>query len=315
MKKHIALLVVLASLLLLSGCGRPTESQTSGDIVATVDGKPIPRSTFEAELARVSRSGRTVNPRQVLEELIQRERLVARAVRLGLEQDPEVQRAFQTILITRLKERELEPKIRSLDISDEDVQAAKQALNKRKVLLPQVRLAALRLQVNAKASAAKMKEAEARLEEAREKAQELPAETVGFGRLAIEYSDDDTTRYRGGDLGWLETDPSKYHFDEAMLKAGFGLKTAGEISPIIHGKDGLYLVRAMERREAAATVGNAGDELARHRAQIEKRRALENAFAEETRQMIPVTLSSAAVEKLPVHQPVIPGKGLAILDQ
>src|SRR5262245_8960332 len=119
MKTHTAFPTVLASLLLLSGCGRPTGTQTSGDIVATVDGKPIPRSSFEAELARVNRGGRAVNPRQVLEELIQRERLVARAVRLGLEQDPEVQRSIQIILITRLKERELEPKIRSLDISDD----------------------------------------------------------------------------------------------------------------------------------------------------------------------------------------------------
>jgi len=277
------------------------------DIVAIVDGKPLPRSVLEAELARLSRHGRAADPEKVLEDLIQRERLVARAVRLGLEQDPEVQRSIQTILITRLKERELEPKIRSLDISNEDVQAVKQTLNKRKVLLPQVRLAALRLQVNPKASAAKIKEAEARLEEAREKAQELPADTVGFGSLAIAYSDDDTTRYRGGDLGWLETDPSKYHFDQAMLKAGFGLKNAGEISPIIRGKDGLYLVRVIERREAAATASNAGDELARHRAKIEKRRALENSFVEETRQMIPVTINSTAAEKLAVHQPASHG--------
>ena len=115
------------------------------DIVAIVDGKPLARSALEAELARLSRHGRPADPQKVLEDLIQRERLVARAVRLGLEQDPEVQRAFQTILITRLKERELEPKIRSLDISDEDVQVAKQTFNKRKALLPQVRLAALRL--------------------------------------------------------------------------------------------------------------------------------------------------------------------------
>jgi len=276
------------------------------DVVAVVDGKPLPRSVLEAELARLSRHGRPADPQKVLEDLIQRERLVARAVRLGLEQDPEAQRSIQTILITRLKERELEPKIRALNISDEDVQAAKHTLNGRKVLLPQVRLAALRLQFNPKASAAKMKEAEARLEEARAKAQALAAETVGFGRLAIDYSDDDTTRYRGGDLGWLETDPSRYHFDEAMLKAGFGLKNAGEISPIIHGKDGLYLVRAIDRREAAATASNAADDLARHRATIEKRRALENAFAEETRQLIPVTVNSAAAEKLAVHQPAPP---------
>jgi peptidyl-prolyl cis-trans isomerase C len=304
MKLYTTISVSLASLLLLAGCGRQTTSKTSVDIVATVDGKPILRATLEAELARMTRSGRTADPGQVLDELIQRERLVARAVRLGLEQDPQVQRSFQTVLITRLKERELEPKLRSLDISDEDIQAAKQTLNKRKVLLPQVRLAALRLQVNPKASAVKRKEAEARLEEAREKAQKLPAETVGFGPLAIDYSDDDTTRYRGGDLGWLETDPSRYHFDEAMLKAGFALKNPGEVSPVIQGKDGLYLIRAVARREATTTVAKPDEVLARHRAQIEKRRALENAFAEDTRRMIPVEVNTVVLEKLAIVQPI-----------
>jgi peptidyl-prolyl cis-trans isomerase C len=179
--------------------------------------------------------------------------------------------------------------------------------NRKVTRRPQMRLAVLRLQLNPKSSPSKLRETEARLEEAREKAKRLLPGTVGFGPLAINYSDDDTTRYRGGDLGWLETDPSKYHFDEAMLKAGFGLKTAGEISPFIHGKEGLYLVRAIDRREAAATASNAGDELARHRATIGKSRAVENAFAEETRQMIPVTVNSAAMQKLAIHQPASAG--------
>src|SRR5262245_23160686 len=141
MKPYTLLLTVLASLLLLVGCGRPTGPQTSGDTIATVDGKPIPQSALEAELARVSRSGRTADPRQVLEELIQRERLAARAVRLGLEQDREVQRSFQTVLITKLKERELDPKLRSLTVSEEEVLAARQTANKKVTRMPQMRLA------------------------------------------------------------------------------------------------------------------------------------------------------------------------------
>jgi hypothetical protein len=267
------------------------------DIVATVDGKPIPRNTLEAELARATRRGRTTDPQKVLDNLIQRERLAARALRLGLDQDPEVQRSFQTILITRLKERELEPKIRALTISEEDLLAAKETIRQKRTRLPQMRLAILRLCVNPKASPGRLREAETRLEEAREKAHQLPPDTLGFGTLAIDYSDDDSTRYRGGDLGWLDTDPSRYHFDQAMLTAGFGLKNAGDISPIVRGKDGLYLVRAIARAEAAATIAKPDEELARHRAQMEKRRALETAFAEETGQMIPVTINSNSLGK------------------
>src|SRR5262245_7373836 len=164
--------------------------------------------------------------------------------------------------MSRLKSLVLEPKLGSLKITDQDLQRIQDKdANPKKPRLSQVRLAMLRLGVNAKATPARIKETEARLEEARAKASRLPPDTLGFGPLAIDYSDDDPTRYRGGDLGWLETDPARYHLDQAMLAAGFALADPGEISPIIRGADALYLVRSIDQRNAAAAVNKPDDEL------------------------------------------------------
>ncbi|MCI0541038.1 MAG: peptidyl-prolyl cis-trans isomerase, partial [Verrucomicrobiales bacterium] len=223
-------------------------------------------------------------------------------------------RAYQAALIAKLKECELEPRLRSLTVSEEELQASDEVENRRTGRSPQMRLAILRLQINPKASPAKLKETEARLEEARVKAQSLPPNTIGFGALAIDYSDDDTTRYRGGDLGWLERDSAKYHFDPAMLAAGSALKTPGETSPIIRGREALFLVRLIGQRVAEEATPKPAEDLVRHRAHIEKRRTLENAFAAETKQMIPVTMDPIAISKLtssfkpaaPLHPGALP---------
>jgi peptidyl-prolyl cis-trans isomerase C len=160
----------------------------------------------------------------------------------------------------------------------------------------------LRLQLNPKTTEPKRTALEARMEEARRKALQLPPGTVGFGPLAIDYSDDDATRYRGGDLGWLDTDPARYHIDPAALATGFALEERGQISSVIRGKDALYLVRVIDRRPAHSVAPAPNIELERHRALLAKRRALESAFAEETRAEIPVRLNVAAVSAWKARQ-------------
>lgn len=170
-----------------------------------------------------------------------------------------------------------------------------------------VRLAVLRLGLNPKAGAEKQRQVAARLEEARARTATLPAGTLGFGELALDYSDDPATRLRGGDLGWLEPDPSRYHLDPEVLAAGFALQTPGDLSPVVRGQDGFYVVRLIGRnREPAAMAANsATDEaLARHREHLERRQAVEAAFLDEIRRATPVTVDTNRVARLLAAVPV-----------
>lgn len=292
---------VLAAGLLLAGCGKPQVSvpPPSIDAVAFVDGKPITRAEFEAELAQASRR-RAADPRKVLDGLVQRESLVARAQKLGLENDPAVQRSIELALIARLKELELEPRLKAVQVAEAEAEprATTAPTDSSATPVPQVRLAILRQQLYAQSSPAKVKAAEERLVEARAKAAQLPPGSAGFGALALDYSDHEDTRLRGGDLGWLEPDPARYHFDSEAIKAGFALSQPGEMSSVVRGKDGLYLVRMIERREVSRAHSGAEPGLVRHRAYLEKRRGVEEAFAEETRRLVPTTINESVLSQV-----------------
>lgn len=283
--------VALIGVFLFTGCGRPSQPPVHPDVIATVDGTPILRSDLERELARTAdkRGGSVQN---VLDDLIQRERFVARARRLGLHQDPDVQHSIQNVLIAKLKERELEPKFTTPDLDpDEPRNVARAGQGARPVT--QARLAVLRIEVSPRSSSSKVQQATLRLQEARMKALRLPENQPGFGPLALEYSDDDATRFRGGDLGWFDPDPARYNLEPALLAAGFALEQVGEISPVIQGRDALYLVRLMGRRQAQQSLRSEAAE--RHRRYLEQRKSAEAAFIEETRRMIPVTIYPSAL--------------------
>lgn len=306
MKSAITGVLLTLSAFLLAGCERPVPTPSSPQDtppLAVVDGRPVTAEHLAAEIERLSQGGRAPDPKQVLDELVDRERLVARALRLDLDQDPEVRRAYQSVLIARLKERELQPRLLALEMTPHGSDKASTPENSRRDASQQARLALLRLELPNSASSARIESAKARMEKARAAASLLPAGTVGFGTLAAEYSDDPNTRLRGGDLGWLATDPSRYHLDPAALEAGFSLQSPGDISPVIRGRDALYLVRLIERRALPPSEQGFSAEVARHRDYLDRRKSVEQGFLIETRRLIPTEVNQSAVEDFMARQP------------
>jgi len=60
-----------------------------------------------------------------------------------------------------------------------------------------------------------------------------------FGKLAQEFSDDESTKDKGGDLGWFRKGTIS---DSALSKAVFSMDK-GEVSEVIRGKFGLHIVK------------------------------------------------------------------------
>lgn len=305
MSRFSSCTAVVATFVLAVGCQQQPVKTAVPESVAEVAGMPVLRVDFEKELARAQAAGRT-NVHVVLEEYLARERLVARARQSGLENDPDVQRAFKNVLIAKLKERELEPRLHAVSVSAGELpQGAEQSpacSNGSK----QVHLAWLRVQVSPKASAARIKQAAARIADAREKALALPATVVDFGPIAAEYSDDDATRFRGGDLGWLEADADRYNLEPTALAAGLALKGAGELSPVVRGKDGFYVVRVIAHRSTDKVSTKASEGLARYRAYQRTRRAVEEQFVRETREAIPVIIHPRVVNDVEIQRRLSP---------
>ncbi|MCI0539202.1 MAG: peptidylprolyl isomerase [Verrucomicrobiales bacterium] len=283
---------IFGCLWLLPGCRPPTSSTPSPAVLAIIGASAINTSELRAELERRASRGQKLDPQKILDELILREALVARARQLGLDQEPVVVRAYKHLLISELKRRELEPLLQSEEVDPQARSNISQERGKSALPtgVPQIRLAILRQGSHAKTSDSKIQQIEARLEEARVKAAGLPMSERGFGSLAIDYSDDQSSRYRGGDLGWLVEDASKLHYDPAMVAAAFQLKNLGELSPVIRGKDGFYLVRLLDRRIVETASHKESDAVACHREQIERRRKLEQAFEQRARASVSIEI-------------------------
>lgn len=267
------------------------------DTLAIVDGRPVPLERWKPPRLTSGTTSAEAQARKSLADLLLREQLIARALRAGLDRDADVRRSFENALIAKLKEREVASHWHDAP-SDPSPWAVSARSAASASAQDQVRLAMLRLDASPKATPEKRAHLESRLQKARTLAGGHVPIPEGFGALAMTHSDDTATRMRGGDLGWLEADPTRYHLDSNVLSAGLALTTPGEISPVVHGKSGLYLVRLIDRKPAAARPDpTVSPEWARHRALMDQRKVAEATMLEETRRMIPVTLNAPLVEQ------------------
>lgn len=309
--------IACALALWLAGCRpepTPVAQQTAPPdpgILATVGTRTLHATDLELELARRRERGSQPDPAAVLEEMIQREALLAHARQLGLDRDPGVVRSWENLLIAKLKDRALAETPLHQESSPPPATATTNPRTTRPAAT-QIRLAILRQELPRHSSESRRTAALQRLESARTQARELVPELPGFGRLALEFSDDDATRYQGGDLGWLPEDASRLRHDPAMLRAAFALQKVGDLSPVLQGRDGLYLVRLLGRRSTPALDSAETDENLAPDTRDRARRA-ELALRETVRKQVPIrlhrdpaSLGPAPASELPPDSPASP---------
>ena len=122
------------------------------------------------------------------------------------------------------------------------------------------------------------------------KAGESPAEggrggaAGGFGQVAAQYSDDQVSRYRGGDIGWLDEGNFSYRWPKAVLEAGYALEK-GAHSPVIETDSGLFVVMKTDSRDESSSSFEEVKSSLRRELLAKKRAEIEAAFLKETREI------------------------------
>ncbi len=281
--------------------GSPVLARVGGTVITTAD-------LLEEARQREARRQPVLEKALLLQALVDRSAALHQARASGLDQDPKVKRSMENLLIAELRQRELEGKIEKIEVSHDEVQAAYEARAASFATPAKTRLAILHLQAGSSASPEKSAETRARLEEARAKALSDPAPggrspaAGGFGPLSVDYSDDQVSRYRGGDAGWFVHGQEPGRWPETVLQAGFAL-TDGDVSPVIAAGGDFYLVRKTGEIAAATTPVAEAAPAIRQQLITAKRTALENAYREQNSRAATVELISEALAQV-----TLPGK-------
>lgn len=298
-------LLLCSSVCFFSQCEKPAPAAAAaGKALATVAGQAITEKDLiqEAEWRRSNNQAVPAAP-ELLEEMANRLALVEKAKQLGVADDPETQRRIQSVIIAGLRAKQLDVELSKVAVTDEEVAQAYEAKREEFARPGLDRFAILFQAADAKASDARKAEAKKRLEDAIALADANPAPggrgpaAGGFGQVAAQHSEDQVSRYKGGDIGWIETGAKEMRLPVNVIDAGRALEK-GKRSGVLEAADGYYVILKTDARPGGARpLEEVADNL-RQQLLREKRRALEEGFLADALQRAKANIDTDAAAKV-----------------
>ncbi len=272
----------LLALVSISGCNKPAID----NVIARVGDREIRADEFARLVEERQRNNLVpVDAPRLLEEIVARETFVQAARKAGFEKDQDVQEQIRDILVAKVKEHVLTPQLEAATVSDEEVEKAYAARRAEFTTPERAHLAVLFLQAAAGDAAAVRQ----RLQDVKRQIRQGSLNgTRTFGALAVQNSEDQETRYRGGDLGWVERGRHPQRIEPAVIEAGFALAEAGAVSDVIRGEHGFYLVKLVERQGQSVSPLDRVAPAIRAGLLREKREQIETNFVAKIRESVPV---------------------------
>jgi parvulin-like peptidyl-prolyl isomerase len=180
--------------------------------------------------------------------------------------------------------------------TDQDVEQYYRANQDRYALPAGVRGAAIFLATPAHATPEKQLEFEQRAEAVRAEAQAARTDAE-FADVVRRHSEDQASRYRGGDLGWLNPGDAR---NPALTEALFAVEKSGEVAPLIRTSRGYFIAKVLERTEAGfqplAEVGEA----IRYQLTRQQAQQAEAEFRAATTQGLSIAINQALLESVTV---------------
>jgi len=293
----------------------PAAAAVTGEVtLATVAGQTITEKDLikEAEWRRANHQA-VPAPEDLLKEMVNRLALVARAKQAGLDSETETKRRIESLLIASLREKELDDKLAKIEVTDDELKAGYEARQEEFTRKGLDRFAILFQAIQPNASPARREEAKQRLNSAIAQAEANPAPggrgaaAGGFGTVAAEFSEDQISRFKGGDIGWMESGVTQTRLPAAVLDAGRPLAT-GKHSGIVEAPDGYYVIMKSDARPGGVRPF---EEVSDRLLQVmlrEKRRQFEERFLEESLAAAKAVTDADAAKKvsLPNMAPALP---------
>lgn len=227
---------------LLAACSRKDDH-----ILARVGDQVLTEEVFRAEAIRRSVSSPEAK-RVLLDQMVRDLKLMQLALERGYDQDPEIRREYRSMLIGRAKQDFGVGAESDEAIEMRDVQAYYDTHGQEFAVPARVRASMIFVATPAGMSSEARAEKRAKIEEARADIQSTAADTeTAFGAIAVQCSEDQATRYAGGDIGYQVEGLANFSDDNAAQEALFALHEVGALSGIVEGRTGFFLFKLIER--------------------------------------------------------------------
>jgi peptidyl-prolyl cis-trans isomerase C len=220
----------------------PQSSEELALPVAEIDGVVITLGDFQDRINKQSpyiraRYTSLERKKEFLDNLIRFEVLATEAKKRGLDQDPEVVRTMKQVMIQKLMKVEFDTRVKPEDVTEDEMKKFYDEHSSEYNKPEEVRVSAVILKD--KATADKV----AGLAKGQQ-----GQDNKGFRDLVTQYSTDDETKQRGGDLRYF--DQSTTEVPKEVVEASFKLEKTGDVAgPIAAGKV-FYVIKQTGRRKA-----------------------------------------------------------------
>jgi len=297
--------------LLLSSC-KPSEPITkvvvevdqNDPVAITVGEREVRLSELQADVdfLHQKRIPSAASREAFLESCVERLVALEKARELELDQDIELRRQWENLLIGRLKKTALDTKLVDLTATDDEIKAYYER-NKASYSKPaQVHLALLFLGAPKHSDEDARQAIRQRMDEARALATELADGARGFGAHAMTYSEEATSRFKGGDIGWMQAGEAKYRWPAVVVETGFALAEKGDLSDVIATDEGFYLLKKLDSREAVVRSLDGRLRSSLENALLkEKRMAIQSGLQDGWKASFPVTANDEVLSNLKFH--------------
>jgi parvulin-like peptidyl-prolyl isomerase len=271
------------------------------NLIAIVGSQKITIQDFESEMKRRGRhQAANFDKNQLLDEMILRSSMIEQAMKAGVDQKQDFIRMYENMLIGQYKKHFLKPKIDTVDMTADEIQRYYSDNIQTYTQPAKARLAIIYMKIHSKMSDAKKQQIMDRMIEAHNKAkQKIPGR--GFGPLSVQYSEDQVSRYKGGDIGWLYENRS-YRWDENIVKAGFALSNIDDVSDIISTDKGLYIVKLLDRRPSTVTPFKKVQARIRHKQLLDRRKQTERNFEKNVKEKTSIKIYHDVLNQITVPE-------------
>ena len=243
-----------------------------------------------------------------VEEMVTAEVLFQEALRLKLDQQPEMRRNLRLLLAQRLLAEKVDEPVLSRDISDEELKAYFEEHRQDYTRPVQLRLADIFIAVDKGASETGRAQKLALAEDIMGQAIASKGERFGFSTLVKDHSDKHPA-YAIGDTGFFGPEGEPTGIDSALAKAAFTLQRNGDLFPeVVTTPLGYHIIMRVGRRAAVEVdYADLRDDLDQRirREELESRR---RAYVDEVREKADIEIETELVARLVRELQATPGE-------